>query len=282
MNEESRSEDPKPKGGRTPDALAEADRLVGEIYLRHSGDVMRFVKKELGLSQEDAEDLVPLVFLKLTRRFREGNPPATPLNWLFEVARNEGLHLIRKEERDADFASLGADGIPSDVVDRSQRRPESKLMSAEVKAITREALLGLPEPSRRVVMLHLDGASCPEIAKALGIPEDRAERICLDAERSVQDRLGQALSSLVREADSRDYTPRTRAKMLEALEMLGRRYAEILRLRHEEGLDLRRVAARLGTTQEQLDRDLKRAHELLHRRFKLTPEGLEAILRKPV
>jgi RNA polymerase sigma factor (sigma-70 family) len=261
-------------------ALSDADRAVGAIYLKHRGDLFRFIKKELKLSVDNAEDLVPHVFLKLTKRFQEGNPPEDCLNWLFEVAKNEGLEMIRKQEiREA--CSLGADGIPSDVLERDPRGVASKIISGEVKAVTREALLGLPELPRKVVEMHLGGAPYPEIGAALGIPEDRAERICLDALRSIQDRLGAMWSSMVREADSRDYTPTTRAKMIEALGKLGKRHSAILLLRYDEGLDFRRIVVRLGTTHEEAERDLARAHDLLQRRFSLTGEELAAILRKP-
>jgi RNA polymerase sigma factor (sigma-70 family) len=261
--------------------LSDIDRIVGELYVKHRGDVLRFVRSELkGMTEDQAEDLVPHVFLKLTKRYQEGNPPTDCKNWLFEVARNEGLEILRKEGiREA--ASLGADGIPSDVVDRDQRGVESKIISGEVKAVTREALLGLPELPRKVVEMHLAGSTYVEIAAALAMTDARAERICLDAMRSIQDRLGAMWSSMVREADSRDYTPTTRAKMIEALEKLGKRYAALLLLRYDEGLDVRRIVARLDSPAESVERDLARAHELLERRFSLTGDGLAAILRKP-
>ncbi len=259
-------------------ALSDVDRAVGAIYVKHRGDVFRFIKKELKLSEDNAEDLVPHVFLKLTKRFHDGTPPENCLNWLFEVARNEGLEMIRKQDI-RETCTLGADGIPSDVVDRDQRRPDSALMSGEVKAVTREALLGLPELPRKVVEMHLGGAPYAEIGAAIGIPEGHAERICLDSLRSIQDRLGAMWSSMVRDADSRDYTPATRQKMIEALDKLGARYARILLCRHDEGIDVRQIAVRTRSPIADVERDLKRAYELLDRRFSLSPDGLEAVLR---
>jgi RNA polymerase sigma factor (sigma-70 family) len=260
--------------------LSEADRIVGELYLAHGNEVLEFLANDMKLAVEDAEDLMSDTFVKLATRYAGGEPPENPRGWLLVVARNAALEVLERRRASPVNKSLGADGIPSDLLDRAQRRPLSALVSGEMKAVTREALLGLPEIPRKIVELHLGGASAALIAQTLNMHQDKAETILDKALRSVHDRLGAAFSSEVRKADARDYIPTTRGKLLEQLPAIGARYARILLLRHDEGLDSRRMAPKLGMAVEEAERNLARAHELLEKRFSLTPDEFTAILRK--
>jgi RNA polymerase sigma-70 factor (ECF subfamily) len=143
---------------RDRDAFA---RLFDLFAPRLKGYLMR-----LGASDGTAEDVVQDVMLTVWRRAHTYDPAkAGAATWLFTVARNRRIDLIRRERRpalDADDPTWTpvADPPADDALDA--RRLEARL---------RAALSALPADQARALRLSFRGdLSHGAIAAALGVP----------------------------------------------------------------------------------------------------------------
>jgi RNA polymerase sigma-70 factor (ECF subfamily) len=127
-------------------------------------------------SVEDAEDLIQETYLKAFKyyeRFAEGTNFKA---WLFKIMKNTFINSYRKRKLqppkvDFDEVQEGLEETLLDQAHASLADPESWLMSVEMDAEVREALLGLPHDYKMVVLLaDLEGFAYKEIADILAVP----------------------------------------------------------------------------------------------------------------
>ncbi len=139
------------------------------LYREHGPGLIAFARN-LVRTEQDAEDVVQAVFLRLARD-PEGVPEVLkPKTYLFTACRNEALTLRRRRKREGNPGPLEAGQAvsvePSDGAD---------LEAGEMAGILDEALRALPEDQREVIHLKaFSGMSFREIAEALGLPRDTA------------------------------------------------------------------------------------------------------------
>lgn len=132
---------------------------LGEVYDRHARSLLAFAARVLG--RVDAEDVVHAVFLR-TARLAGGFDGRTPSarSWLFGIAAKVILEQRRSFVRRARaFLRLSSD--------------ESAVVAPafEYRSDIEKALGSLSEGKRVVVLLaDLEGFTCEEIARMLGIP----------------------------------------------------------------------------------------------------------------
>jgi RNA polymerase sigma-70 factor (ECF subfamily) len=113
---------------------------------------------------EDAEDAAQESFLVALRRLEECRSPERFAGWLMTIVRNRARNLVRRESlRETDQVPAGASsGTPT---------PDRVTETRELRGLLREALAGLPEMQREIVLLHdLEGWKHREIAERLGLP----------------------------------------------------------------------------------------------------------------
>jgi RNA polymerase sigma-70 factor, ECF subfamily len=127
-------------------------------------------------SVEDAEDLIQETYLKAFKyyeRFAEGTNFKA---WLFKIMKNTFINSYRKRKLqppkvDFDEVQEGLEETLLDQAHASLADPESWLMSVEMDAEVREALLGLPHDYKMVVLLaDLEGFAYKETADILAVP----------------------------------------------------------------------------------------------------------------
>lgn len=112
-----------------------------------------------------AEDAAQETFIRAWQNlssYRTGMPLR---NWLYRIAFNAGLDMLRKEKRilpdDIENMPL-TDGRPS---------PESLVAQNERTTMVQKAILSLPDASRAVLVLReYEGLSYQEISSTLDIP----------------------------------------------------------------------------------------------------------------
>jgi RNA polymerase sigma-70 factor (ECF subfamily) len=127
-------------------------------------------------SVEDAEDLIQETYLKAYKyygRFTEGTNFKA---WLFKIMKNTFINSYRKKKIQppkVDFDEI-QEGLEETLMDRAQDSlidPESYIISSEIDAEVREALLDLPHDYKMVVLLaDLQGFAYKEIADILAVP----------------------------------------------------------------------------------------------------------------
>lgn len=127
-------------------------------------------------SVEDAEDLIQETYLKAFKyyeRFAEGTNFKA---WLFKIMKNTFINSYRKRKLqppkvDFDEVQEGLEETLLDQAHASLADPESWLMSVEMDAEVREALMSLPHDYKMVVLLaDLEGFAYKEIADILAVP----------------------------------------------------------------------------------------------------------------
>lgn len=135
----------------------------------------------------EAEELCQETFAAaLEGGFRGASAPYT---WLFGILRN--LFRERRKKRRPTFAPE----LPEDARGRSPP-PEPPLAlaeAAEAKDRVREAVMGLPDDQRDIVLLrYMDEASIDEIAAALGLPGGTVKSRLFAARAKLRAVLGRA------------------------------------------------------------------------------------------
>jgi RNA polymerase sigma-70 factor (ECF subfamily) len=112
-----------------------------------------------------AEDAAQETFLRAWQNLSAFRPGMPLRNWLYRIAFNAGMDMLRKEKRilPDDIENLPlTDGRPS---------PESLVSHNERTAMVQKAILSLPDASRAVLVLReYEGLSYQEISSTLDIP----------------------------------------------------------------------------------------------------------------
>ena len=129
------------------------------LYARYADDVLNYVRS-IVRDHHEAEDITHNVFAKLITAINRYEERAVPFaGWITRVARNAALDHLRARRQ-----------IPVEEVRTTD--PGDNGVELERRQCLQEALAGLPEEQRRVLLLrHVVGLSPPEIAERLGRTE---------------------------------------------------------------------------------------------------------------
>ena len=150
---------------------AEFARLV-EAY---SGVIYRLALKMLE-NQQDAEDVLQETFIKALRAIKNFDGRSNLSTWLYRIATNEALMLLRKHKRitvslDEPAETEEQEVEPLQIVDWCCM-PEEELVSAEARAYLDKAVEELPHSLRVVFLLRdIEGLSTLETGEVLNLSE---------------------------------------------------------------------------------------------------------------
>ncbi len=170
------------------------DRLVASVrrgdsaafeamYDRHSAELLSFCVYMLG-SRHDAEDALQATFASAYRALRADRRTVALRPWLFTIARNQCLSILRRRRPWVELN--GEPALNGDPLRELELREEVRLMI--------EGLRALPESQRAsLVLAELHGFSQSEIGCVLGVQADQVKAfIC------------QARSNLISERTARE------------------------------------------------------------------------------
>jgi len=118
----------------------------------------------LGLSPDEAQDVVQDAFLSLHRHLTSGNSQENIRSWLFRVAHNQARNRQTSYQRR--FAAP-LDASRDDLPDH--RTPERELLAKEKFRQLRAAIPSLTEAERECLLLRAEGLRYREIGEVLGI-----------------------------------------------------------------------------------------------------------------
>jgi RNA polymerase sigma-70 factor (ECF subfamily) len=119
----------------------------------------------LGLSSDEAQDVVQDAFLSLHRHLASGGSQENIRSWLFRVAHNRARN--RQNSYDRRFAApldAGTDSILGDAT------PERAVLEKEKFRRLGKAIGQLAESERECLLLRAGGLRYREIGEVLGIP----------------------------------------------------------------------------------------------------------------
>ncbi|HWB95534.1 MAG TPA: sigma-70 family RNA polymerase sigma factor [Bryobacteraceae bacterium] len=161
---------------------------------RHSRPVFRLAYRMTG-NQQDAEDVVQESFLRAYRQLGRFDNRSSFGTWLYRIAVNCALDLVRARKRRSEQTALGEEQLdPVLNLPATGSTPERMAMSGEISRRVAAAMQTLSENERSAfVMRHFEGMSIEAISGLLGVQPGAAKHSIF---RAVQ-KLRRSLEPLV-------------------------------------------------------------------------------------
>jgi len=150
----------------------EQNQRISAVVMREQSRLRNFIRKRVADAQ-DAEDILQDVFYELVEANRLLMPIEHLTGWLFRVARNRIIDLLRKNKPE-DFSDVAADEddeLPQleDLLPSPNAGPEALYARNVLLDELELAVDELPEEQREVfVAYELEGLSFKEIAAETG------------------------------------------------------------------------------------------------------------------
>lgn len=148
-------------------------RAFDDLYARYQPPVLSLCRQLTG-NREDAEDAVQHTFLAAHRRIAGSDEQLELRPWLFAVARNRCLSLLRSRACGVrvglEAVELRVDGLAAE----AERRQE-------LRDLVRD-LARLPEEQRAALLLsQLHSLSHREVGAAIGVPSEKVKALVFQA-----------------------------------------------------------------------------------------------------
>ncbi len=160
--------------------LVQRDNCAWEKFCRdYSGPLLSFVRLRFACSQDAAEEIVHMAFIRCVKSIKTFDPQRGRLSdWLSTVARNEAYTLLRKHAEHQQRTHIDSETCRQlEQLDRSVL-PEERLAQKEVQALVLHTVMALNERYRRVLtMKYLEGRRVSDIAATLGQSEKAIESL---------------------------------------------------------------------------------------------------------
>lgn len=168
------------------DALRSGDRQeLGRLIDQYSPLIYRLLLSMLR-DPSAAEDALQETFIKAMRALPEFEGRSSLSTWLYRIASNEALMMLRKKHPEVISLEQGGqdeegEAEPIQIVDWCCL-PESELMSSEARQQIDAAIGQLPESLRLVFLLRdVEGLSIRETAQVLNLSEQNVKTRLLRA-----------------------------------------------------------------------------------------------------
>ncbi|MFN7035386.1 MAG: RNA polymerase sigma factor [Bellilinea sp.] len=156
---------------------------------------------------QDAEDVLQETFLKAMRALPEFEGRSSLSTWLYRIAVNEALMLLRKQKPDLALDTAvqeedSEEGISSNGLILADWccLPEDELLSEESRRFLDQAIQHLPATLRGVFILRdLEGLSIKETAELLGLTETNVKTRLLRARLFLRQQLSRYFGERLKE-----------------------------------------------------------------------------------
>jgi RNA polymerase sigma-70 factor (ECF subfamily) len=178
------------------DALQNGDRRefakLVEIY---SDSIYRVAMRMLN-NPTDAEDVLQETFIKVMRSIKNFEGRSNLSTWLYRIAVNESLMLLRKQKPEVAVAeddfldNEDGNSYPAFQILDWCCLPEKEFMSNETRTILNQAIHSLPESLKSVFILRdIEGLSIRETSEALDLTETNVKTRLLRARLKLREEL---------------------------------------------------------------------------------------------
>jgi RNA polymerase sigma-70 factor (ECF subfamily) len=153
---------------------------------RHSRPLFRLAFR-MTSNEQDAEDLVQETFLRAYKQIHRFDGRASVGTWLYRIATNCTLDLLRSRRSRKEQQATGADEETANRLDNAESpapSPERLTASSQIAGLLAPALQQLSGAERTAFLLrHYEGRGIDEIAEVLGVSAGAAKHSVF---RSVQ------------------------------------------------------------------------------------------------
>jgi RNA polymerase sigma factor (sigma-70 family) len=166
--------------GRSDDALVARVRAGDErafelVFDRYHRSLLAFCRHMLA-GNDEAEDVLQHTFMAAYRALRASDDPIRLKAWLYTIARNRCLSILRarREQVALDEGHAATDGLAADL----DRRAELRGLLADLER--------LPDEQRAaLVLFELGDHSHDEIAEVLGVRREKVKALVFQARESL-------------------------------------------------------------------------------------------------
>lgn len=152
------------------------ERVFEAVYDRYARALLSYCRHMLG-SLHEAEDALQQTFLKAYRALRSTEKPIKLRPWLYAIARNECISLLRRRDARSvsfDEVEIATEGLAATV----EQREELRAMLVDISR--------LPEEQREALILTSAGTlSGEEIAGLLGCDRNRVKSLVFSARQAL-------------------------------------------------------------------------------------------------
>lgn len=153
-------------------AQAGEHRAFAVLVRQYQDRVFRFILRLVG-ARDEAMDLTQETFMKAHQALPGWRPEAQFRTWLFSIAHNAALDLLRRRQR-VEFVSFS--DLPAGEEDHAlpdpARQPDERLADRQSIEQLERTLQELPAEHREILLLReVEDMSYTEIAATLGIAE---------------------------------------------------------------------------------------------------------------
>ena len=155
-----------------------------DSVVRSHGDAIARLAWGYVDTHADHDDLVQEILVALWRALPNFRGDASVWTFVFRVAHNRAMSFAAQRRRHEPLSS--ADHVPD-------ARPTPDALAERISAYEQlaRAVRQLPDPQRQAVMLHLEGASVPEIAAVQGTTENNVSVRLTRARQALRRLLGE-------------------------------------------------------------------------------------------
>ena len=148
------------------------EAAFAELFERYADRVYRLA---MGLLKQadDAEEIVQATFISAFEALDRFEPRAQVSTWLYRIAYNHALMLIRRRHTVDSLPEEDEDSLllPVQLIDWSQL-PDQRVLNSEAQEVLRAAINELPVGLRAAFVLRdLEGLSTAECAHIQGLTE---------------------------------------------------------------------------------------------------------------
>ncbi|MCS6800919.1 MAG: sigma-70 family RNA polymerase sigma factor [Chloroflexota bacterium] len=167
------------------DETLAANFLAGDLdafealVVRYSRPLYNFAFRFVG-NADDAKDVAQATFLQLYTHLASARLDQTLRPWLFQIARNKAIDLLRARRQllFSDLEHAGEEDAPLDLVPDEAPLPEAIVERADLQRLLSDAITRLPQKYREVVALrYTTDLTFKEMGEALGMPENTVKTL---------------------------------------------------------------------------------------------------------
>lgn len=143
-----------------------------EVVMRRYNQRLYRVARAILHNDGEAEDVMQDAYVRAYEHLDQFAARAPFSTWLTRIAVHESLARLRRRNRNQSLDETEYDGDPSMDLTAQSPDPEQNASGAQLRELLEEAVLGLPENYRTVIMLRdIEELSTSETADALDITE---------------------------------------------------------------------------------------------------------------
>jgi RNA polymerase sigma factor (sigma-70 family) len=146
------------------------------LYERYHLQLLSFSRHMVG-RVHDAEDVVQHAFIAADRTFRSGKAPKSVRAWLYTVARNRCVSLLRARREEHDLPDAGVPSTENLAADVEQRADLRELL---------DDLRTLPDDQRAALLLsELGDLSHAEVGEVIGVRASKVKALVFQARQNL-------------------------------------------------------------------------------------------------